>query len=57
MIKSLKSEKKIKKIFDNGLTIKQEALSLRFYNFKDNEKLFGVSVPKKTLNKRLKEIF
>ena len=36
MIKSLKSEKKIKKIFDNGLTIKQEALSLRFYNFKDN---------------------
>jgi ribonuclease P protein component len=54
MIKSLKSEKKIKKIFDNGLTIKQEALSLKFYNFKDNEKLFGVSVPKKNFKQAVK---
>ena len=49
MIKSLKSDKKIEKIFDDGFTIKQEWLTLRGYDFKDSEKLFGVSVPKKKL--------
>ena len=57
MIKSLKSDKKIEKIFDDGFTIKQEWLTLRGYDFKDSEKLFGVSVPKKTLSMPLKEIF
>jgi len=47
MIKSLKSEKKIEKIFDDGFVLKQGTLCLKGYDFKDDEKLFGVSVPKK----------
>ena len=54
MIKSLKSDKKIEKIFDDGFTIKQEWLTLRGYDFKDNEKLFGVSVPKKNFKHAVK---
>lgn len=49
MIKSLKSEKKIEKIFDDGFVLKQGTLCLRGYDFNDDEKLFGVSVPKKKL--------
>ena len=54
MIKSLKSDKKIEKIFDDGFTIKQEWLTLRGYDFKDSEKLFGVSVPKKKFKHAVK---
>ena len=54
MIKSLKSDKKIKKIFDDGFTIKRGMLCLRGYDFKDDEKLFGVSVPKKNFKLAVK---
>ena len=54
MIKSLKSDKKIEKIFDDGFTIKQEWLTLKGYDFKDSEKLFGVSVPKKKFKHAVK---
>jgi ribonuclease P protein component len=54
MIKSLKSDKKIKKIFDDGFTIKSGVLCLRGYDFKDDEKLFGVSVPKKNFKLAVK---
>ena len=54
MIKSLKSDKKIKKIFDDGFTIKSVVLCLRGYDFKDDEKLFGVSVPKKNFKLAVK---
>lgn len=54
MIKSLKSDKKIDKIFHDGFTIKQGALSLRGYDFKDGEKFFGVGVPKKNFKHAVK---
>ena len=54
MIKSLKSDKKIKKIFDDGFSIKRGVLCLRGYDFKDDEKLFGVSVPKKNFKLAVK---
>ena len=54
MIKPLKSEKKIDKIFEDGFVLKQGALYLRGYDFKDDEKLFGVSVPKKNFKLAVK---
>ena len=54
MIKSLKSEKKIEKIFDDGFVLNQGALYLKGYDFKDDEKLFGVSVPKKNFKLAVK---
>jgi ribonuclease P protein component len=54
MIKSLKSKKKIEKLFDDGFVLKQGTLCLRGYDFKDDEKLFGVSVPKKNFKLAVK---
>ena len=48
MIKPLKSEKKIETIFEKGTHIKEGSILVKFYDFKDNEVSFGVSVPKKT---------
>ena len=48
MIKPLKSEKKIETIFEKGTHIKEGSILIKFYDFKDNEVSFGVSVPKKT---------
>ena len=47
MIKSLKSEKKIETIFEKGTHIKEESILIKFYDFKDDEVSFGISVPKK----------
>ena len=47
MIKPLKSEKKIEIIFEKGTHIKEGSVLIKFYDFKDDEVSFGVSVPKK----------
>ena len=47
MIKPLKSEKKIEKIFEKGTHIKEGSVLIKFYDFDDGEVSFGVSVPKK----------
>ena len=47
MISSLKSEKKIELLFNEGSLIKKEGLLLKFYFFNDSLVKYGVSVPKK----------
>ena len=47
MIKPIKNKKKIETIFEKGTHIKEGAVLLKFYDFKDDEVSFGVSVPKK----------
>ena len=47
MIKPLKSEKKIETIFEKGTHIKGGSVLIKFYDFKDDEVSFGISVPKK----------
>ncbi len=47
MLKPLKSKKKIEAIFEKGFVIKEGGLMLKAYDFKDSERSFGVSVPKK----------
>jgi len=54
MIKSLKSNKKIKKIFNDGFLIKEGGLVLRGYDFKDGEAQFGVAVSKKIFRSAVK---
>ena len=47
MIYSLKSEKKIELLFNEGSLIKKDGLLLKFYFFNDDLVKYGVSVPKK----------
>ena len=47
MISSLKSEKKIELLFNEGSLIKKDGLLLKFYFFNDGLVKYGVSVPKK----------
>ena len=47
MIKPLKSKKKIETIFEKGTHIKGGSVLIKFYDFKDDEVSFGISVPKK----------
>ena len=54
MIYSLKSKKKIDLIFEKGVSIKSKCLQIKFYNFKDSEIKFGVSVPKRLFSSAVK---
>ena len=47
MISSLKSEKKIELLFNEGSLIKKDGVLLKFYFFNDDLVKYGVSVPKK----------
>ena len=54
MISSLKSEKKIELLFNEGSLIKKEGLLVKFYFFNDGLVKYGVSVPKKKFNSAVK---
>ena len=54
MIYSLKSKKKIDLIFEKGKSVKSKCLQVMYYNFKDSEIKFGVSVPKKLFQSAVK---
>jgi ribonuclease P protein component len=54
MISSLKSEKKIELLFNEGSLIKKDGLLLKFYFFNDGLVKYGVSVPKKKFNSAVK---
>ena len=54
MISSLKSEKKIELLFNEGSLIKKEGLLLKFYFFNDDLVKYGVSVPKKKIKSAVK---
>lgn len=54
MICSLKSKKKIDLIFEKGVSIKSKCLQIKFYNFKDSEIKFGISVPRKLFSSAVK---
>ena len=54
MISSLKSEKKIELLFNEGSSIKKDGLLLKFYFFNDGLVKYGVSVPKKKFNSAVK---
>ena len=49
MISSLKSEKKIELLFNEGSLIKKDGLLLKFYFFNDGLVKYGVSVHKKKI--------
>ena len=46
-LRAIKDKKKIEAIFEKGLLIRGNGVSLRFYDFNNNECFYGVSVPKK----------
>ena len=54
MICSLKSKKKIDLIFEKGKSVKSKHLQVKYYDFKDSEIKFGVSVPKKLFSSAVK---
>ena len=54
MICSLKSKKKIDLIFEKGKSVKSKRLQVKYYDFKDSEIKFGVSVPKKLFSSAVK---
>ena len=54
MISSLKSEKKIELLFNEGSLIKKDGLLLKFYFFNDGVVKYGVSVPKKNFKSAVK---
>ena len=54
MISSLKGEKKIELLFNEGSLIKKDGLLLKFYFFNDGLVKYGVSVPKKKINSAVK---
>ena len=54
MISSLKSEKKIELLFNEGSFIKKDGLLLKFYFFNDGLIKYGVSVPKKNFKSAVK---
>ena len=54
MIYSLKSEKKIELLFNEGSLIKKDGLLLKFYFFNDDLVKYGVSVPKKKIKSAVK---
>ena len=54
MISSLKSEKKIELLFNEGSLIKKDGLLLKFYFFNDGLVKYGVSVPKKNFKSAVK---
>jgi len=47
MIAPLKSKKKIDVLFEKGTVIKEKNLFIRYYDFRDEEIHFGVSVSKR----------
>ena len=54
MISSLKSEKKIELLFNEGSLIKKDGLLLKHYFFDDGLVKYGVSVPKKRFKSAVK---
>ena len=54
MISSLKSEKKIELLFNEGSLIKKDGLLLKFYFFNDGVVKYGVSVPRKNFKSAVK---
>ena len=54
MISSLKGEKKIELLFNEGSLIKKDGLLLKFYFFNDGLVKYGVSVPKKNFKSAVK---
>ena len=54
MISSLKSEKKIELLFNEGSLIKKDGLLLKFYFFNDGLVKYGVGVPKKNFKSAVK---
>tara|TARA_B100000886_G_C20172100_1_gene386504 strand:+ start:55 stop:378 length:324 start_codon:yes stop_codon:yes gene_type:complete len=54
MICSLKSKKKIDLIFEKGRSVKSNHIQIKYYDFKDSEIKFGVSVPKKLFSSAVK---
>lgn len=54
MICSLKSKKKIDLIFEKGKSVKSKHIQVKYYDFKDSEIKFGVSVPKKLFSSAVK---
>ena len=54
MISSLKSEKKIELLFNEGSLIKKDGLLLKHYFFDDGLVKYGVSVPKKKFKSAVK---
>ncbi len=46
-LKPIKDKKKIEAIFEKGLLIKGNGISLRFLDFDNNECCYGISVPKR----------
>ena len=64
-LKPIKDKKKIEAIFEKGLLIKGNGISLRFLDFDNNECCYGISVPKRvfplavernTVKRRVREI-
>ena len=54
MICSLKSKKKIDLIFEKGKSVKANHIQVKYYDFKDSEIKFGVSVSKKLFSSAVK---
>ena len=54
MISPLKSKKKIDALFEKGTTVKEKNLFIKYYDFKDEEIQFGVSVSKKLFSSAVK---
>ena len=46
-LRPIKDKKKIEAIFEKGLLIKGDGVSLKFLDFDNNECLYGISVPKR----------
>ena len=54
MIAPLKSKKKIDVLFEKGTIVKEKNLFIKYYDFKDENIQFGVSVSKKLFSSAVK---
>ena len=50
-LKPIKDKKKIDMIFEEGLFIRGDILSIKFYDFNDNNCFYGISIPKKNIRR------
>ena len=50
-LKPIKDKKKIDMIFEKGLFIRGDILSIKLYDFNDNNCFYGISIPKKNIRR------
>lgn len=50
-LKPIKDKKKIDMIFEEGLFIRGDILSIKLYDFNDNNCFYGISIPKKNIRR------